>query len=57
MQTPFILTKPVFPPNPQTVMCFILKKTLLAYTTPFPLAMGMLMSGYWVEHITDIVCC
>jgi hypothetical protein len=40
----------------QTVLNFIFKKTLLAFTIPFPMPIAMLMAGYWIEHLTDLVC-
>jgi hypothetical protein len=40
----------------QTMLSFIFKKTLLALTIPFPLPIAMLMAGYWIEHLTDLVC-
>ena len=39
----------------QTMFSFIFKKTLMAFTNTFPLRIAMLMSGYMIEHLTDVV--
>lgn len=43
-------------PFGMTIGVFIIRKVMLALTDVFPLDTAMLISGFWVENIYDMVC-
>lgn len=37
------------------IFTFINRKTILSFSDPFPIELGMLISGFWVNNMTDMV--